>query len=112
MYGNIDLCFYFFYRDSSLLGVALDDNSVCIIDMDSRNVIRRMPNHQSRLTCLEFSQDARWLLTSTMDCNIRTWDVPSAHLIDIFKYEFSFNPFYVMKMLQTRCNLQDKKTAN
>ncbi|XP_059477355.1 WD repeat-containing protein 36 [Neocloeon triangulifer] len=72
-------------RNSSLLGIALDDNSLCVVDILSRNIIRRLPNHQSRLTSTEFSQDARWILTSTTDCKIRTWDVPSANMIDVFK---------------------------
>ncbi|XP_065339194.1 WD repeat-containing protein 36 [Cloeon dipterum] len=72
-------------KNSSLIGVALDDNAVCVLDMHSKNIIRRLPNHHSRLTSMVFSQDARWILTSTTDCKIRTWDVPSANLIDIFQ---------------------------
>lgn len=53
--------------------------------MDSRSIVRRLPGHTSRLTALEFSTDSRWLLIASMDCLLRTWDIPSAHLVDVFR---------------------------
>lgn len=34
-----------------------------------------------------FSPDSRWLLTASMDCLIKCWDIPSGKLIDCFKFE-------------------------
>ncbi|KAK9408363.1 WD repeat-containing protein 36 [Crotalus adamanteus] len=33
---------------------------------------------------MTFSPDGRWLITASMDCTIRTWDLPSGCLVDCF----------------------------
>eukprot|EP00794_Sanderia_malayensis_P006767 gene6767-7529_t len=71
-------------RDSSLLAVSLEDFSVKIIDIDTRKIVRNFLGHQHSITDMAFSPDARWLLTSSMDSSIRTWDLPSARLVDCF----------------------------
>lgn len=32
-----------------------------------------------------FSPDSRWLITSSMDCTIKSWDIPSSYMIDHFR---------------------------
>ncbi|XP_016396578.1 WD repeat-containing protein 36-like [Sinocyclocheilus rhinocerous] len=36
------------------------------------------------ITTFTFSPDGRWLITASMDCTIRTWDLPSGSLVDCF----------------------------
>lgn len=32
----------------------------------------------------------RWLITTAMDCTIRTWDIPSGQLVDIYRVSKEF----------------------
>ncbi|XP_071800159.1 WD repeat-containing protein 36-like [Asterias amurensis] len=75
------------HRESSMLAVGMDDFVVVIVDIDLRRVVRRFKGHQNRVTDMTFSQDARWLVTSSMDSTIRTWDLPSSRLVDSFLLE-------------------------
>lgn len=70
-----------------MLAVALEDFTINIIDMDTRTVVRKFTGHSAQLTDATFSPDSRWLVTSSMDCTIRTWDVPASELVDQFQTE-------------------------
>lgn len=67
-----------------MLAVALENFDIDIIDIDTRRVVRKFQGHTSQITDATFSPDSRWLVTSSMDCSIRTWDVPTSQLIDQF----------------------------
>lgn len=73
------------HRESSMLCVALEDFSIYIIDYDTKRIVRKFVGHTAPITDACFSPDSRWLITSSMDCTIRTWDIPSSYLIDQFK---------------------------
>lgn len=79
--------FFRTHQESSMLAVALEDFSVNIIDTDTKTVVRKFAGHTSKLTDATFSPDSRWLVTSSMDCSIRTWDVPASQLVDQFQTE-------------------------
>lgn len=81
------ISFFRFHRDSSLLCVALDDFTVCLIDADAKYVARKFSGHKARLTDACFSPDGRWLLTTAMDCVVKVYDIPSSYLVDHFKVE-------------------------
>jgi U3 small nucleolar RNA-associated protein 21 len=34
-----------------------------------------------------FSPDSRWLVTASMDCLIKVWDLPTGKLIDCFRFD-------------------------
>lgn len=70
-----------------MLAVALEDFSIYVIDIDTRRLVRKFIGHTAQLTDATFSPDSRWLITSSMDCSIRTWDVPSSQLVDQFQME-------------------------
>lgn len=73
------------HRESSMLCVALEDFSIYVIDYDTKNIVRKFIGHTAPITDACFSPDSRWLITSSMDCTIKTWDIPSSYLIDQFK---------------------------
>lgn len=73
------------HRESSMLCVAFEDFSIKIVDYDTKNVVRKFVGHSAPLTDACFSPDSRWLITSSMDCTIKTWDIPSSYLIDQFR---------------------------
>ncbi|XP_071586251.1 WD repeat-containing protein 36 isoform X1 [Heliangelus exortis] len=72
------------HRDSGILGIALDDFSISILDIETRKIVRIFSGHCGRINDMTFSPDGRWLITSSMDCTIKTWDLPSGCLIDCF----------------------------
>lgn len=73
------------HNENSLLVAALENFTVVLIDLDTRVIIRRFEGHEGRLTDACFNPDSRWLITASMDCTIRTWDIPSSNLIDVFQ---------------------------
>lgn len=73
------------HRESAMLCVVLEDFSIYVIDYDTKNIVRRFIGHTAPVTDACFSPDSRWLITSSMDCTIRTWDIPTSYLIDQFK---------------------------
>nr|CAD7427750.1 unnamed protein product [Timema monikensis] len=75
------------HRESSMLAVALQDYTVVVVDIDIRSVVRKFLGHSGQVTTMDFSPDSRWLITASMDCTLRTWDIPSAQLIDCFQVE-------------------------
>ncbi|KAJ8961645.1 hypothetical protein NQ314_005897 [Rhamnusium bicolor] len=76
--------FFRSHQESSMLAVALEDFSINVIDIDTRRIVRKFIGHTAQLTDVTFSPDSRWLISSSMDCSIRTWDVPSGQLVDQF----------------------------
>ncbi|KAG0238082.1 hypothetical protein BGW42_007636 [Actinomortierella wolfii] len=75
------------YRDSDLLAVICDDLCIRIVDVETRRVVREFWGHSNRITDMTFSPDGRWLVSSSLDATIRTWDLPTGHMVDIFKCE-------------------------
>ncbi|KAG5670537.1 hypothetical protein PVAND_000794 [Polypedilum vanderplanki] len=73
------------HRESSMLCVVLEDFTILVIDYDTKNIVRKFIGHTAPITDACFSPDSRWLITSSMDCTIKTWDIPSSYLIDQFK---------------------------
>ncbi|CRK95005.1 CLUMA_CG008491, isoform A, partial [Clunio marinus] len=73
------------HRESSMLCVTLEDFSIYVIDYDTKSIVRKFIGHSAPITDACFSPDSRWLITASMDCTIRTWDIPSSYLIDQFK---------------------------
>ena len=73
------------HRESSMLCVALEDFTIYIVDYDTKNVVRKFTGHTGAITDACFSPDSRWLITSSMDSTIKTWDIPSSYLVDHFK---------------------------
>ncbi|KAI0934749.1 hypothetical protein AcV5_006491 [Taiwanofungus camphoratus] len=73
------------HRDSGLLAVICDDLLVRIIDIETRRVVRELGGFRGRVLDLTFSPDSRWLVTTSLDSIIRTYDIPTGRLIDAFR---------------------------
>lgn len=46
--------------------------------MEALRQVRQFKGHRDRITGLVVSQDAKWLLSASMDGTVRIWDVPAA----------------------------------
>ncbi|KAJ3223138.1 hypothetical protein HK099_001485 [Clydaea vesicula] len=85
------------HSESGLLAVSTDDFCVRIIDTETIRIVREFWGHRNRVLDMCFSDDSRWLISTSLDGTIRTWDLPSGNLIDCFKAErvctsVSFSP--------------------
>ncbi|CAO3594707.1 unnamed protein product [Absidia cylindrospora] len=76
-----------YLRDNDLLAVVCDDLGIRVIDVETYKIVREFWGHQNRITDIAFSPDGRWLISSSMDATVRTWDLPTATMVDIFKVE-------------------------
>lgn len=75
------------HAENALVCIVLDNFNVNIMDCDTRTVIRQFSGHTARITDAVFSADSRWLITASMDCSIKVFDIPSAYMIDHFRMD-------------------------
>ena len=87
---------------SGLVGVACDNFQLKIVDVETGGVARSFDGPSGRITDIVnillyviipyplllllqlITPNSRWLIVSSMDCSITTWDIPSAHKVDVF----------------------------
>lgn len=60
-----------------MLAVSMDNFGIIVVDLDTRRVVRKFHGHSNKVTGVSFSPDARWLISASMDCTVRIWDLPS-----------------------------------
>ncbi|KAF8212057.1 Utp21-domain-containing protein [Mycena galopus ATCC 62051] len=73
------------HRDSGLLAVVCDDMVVRVVDVETRRIVRELGGFRARVLDITWSPDSRWLITTSLDSIIRTFDVPTGRLIDAFR---------------------------
>ncbi|KAL0578699.1 rRNA-processing protein utp21 [Marasmius crinis-equi] len=73
------------HRDSGLLAVVCDDMVVRLLDIETRRIVRELGGLKGRVLDITFSADSRWLITTSLDSIIRTFDIPTGRLVDAFK---------------------------
>ncbi|KAE8257684.1 hypothetical protein A4X13_0g2195 [Tilletia indica] len=83
------------HTDSSLLAILCGDSHVRLYDISTFQLVRDFVCGPRRsavgqdgaaiLSDLAFSPDGRWLVVTSSDSRIRTFDVPSGQLIDLFQ---------------------------
>ncbi|XP_059053649.1 WD repeat-containing protein 36 [Achroia grisella] len=75
------------HRESGLLALANEDFSITLVDIDTTTVVRKFEGHTNIINDIDFDSQSRWLISTSMDCTVCTWDIPSAQLVDIFSVE-------------------------
>lgn len=73
------------HRDNNLLAVTCDDLVVRVVDIETQKVVRELFGAKGRILDLAFSPDGRWVITTSQDAVIRTFDVPTGQLVDAFR---------------------------
>ncbi|KAG6865407.1 hypothetical protein C0991_002901 [Blastosporella zonata] len=73
------------HSDNGLLAVVCDDMVVRVIDIETRRIVRELGGFRGRILDITFSPDSRWLVTTSLDSIIRTFDIPTGRLIDAFR---------------------------
>ncbi|KAJ7961683.1 WD40 repeat [Quillaja saponaria] len=71
-----------YHRLNGLLATVTDDLVIRLFDIVALRMVRKFEGHTDRVTDLCFSEDGKWLLSSSMDGSLRIWDVILARQID------------------------------
>ncbi|CAK5277666.1 unnamed protein product [Mycena citricolor] len=72
-------------RDSGLLAIICEDQVLRVVDIETRRVVRELSGFKGKILDIAFSPDSRWLVATSLDSIIRTFDVPTGRLIDAFR---------------------------
>ncbi|KAH6677910.1 WD domain-containing protein [Plectosphaerella plurivora] len=76
-----------YHAANDLLAFACDDNSVRVVDMETKKTIREFWGCEGKINDFCFSNDGRWIIAASEDAVIRIWDLPTSHLIDAIRLE-------------------------
>ncbi|EGX94746.1 WD repeat containing protein 36 [Cordyceps militaris CM01] len=74
-----------YHPGSNLLAFSCDDNSVRVVDIETKRTIREFWGPQDTINDICFSTDGRWVIAASRDCLVRIWDLPTSHLIDAIR---------------------------
>lgn len=62
-----------------------DDLVIRLVDVESRRIVRELRGFKGRILDVVFTPDSRWVIATSLDSIIRTYDIPTGKLIDAFK---------------------------
>ena len=76
------------HRDSNLFSMACDSCSILVYDIFSNppRLVRSFKGHSRYITDVAITPNGRWLLSSSVDCSFRVWDIVSAACISWSKF--------------------------
>ncbi|KAK3221191.1 hypothetical protein Dsin_008216 [Dipteronia sinensis] len=77
------------HRINGLLATVAGDLVIRLFDVVALRMVRKFEGHTDRITDLCFSEDGKWLLSSSMDGSLRVWDVILARQIDAVHVDVS-----------------------
>lgn len=72
-------------RDSGLLACLCDDLVIRLVDIETRRVVRELRGFKGRILDMAFTPDSRWLIATSLDSIVRTFDIPTGRLVDAFR---------------------------
>lgn len=72
-----------------LLATVADDFIIRLFDVVASRMVRKFEGHTDRITDLCFSEDGKWILSSSMDGSLRIWDIILARQIDAIYVDVS-----------------------
>ncbi|KAH6765883.1 transducin family protein / WD-40 repeat family protein [Perilla frutescens var. hirtella] len=78
-----------YHRYNGLLATVADDLVIRLFDVVALRMVRKFEGHTDRITDVCFSEDGKWLLSSSMDGTLRIWDVILARQIDAINVDVS-----------------------
>jgi U3 small nucleolar RNA-associated protein 21 len=75
------------FRDAGFVAVAGQDRVIRVFDCATRKLSRRFSmGHSREVTDLAFSPDGRRLLSASLDCTLRVWDLPSGRCLNWLQF--------------------------
>ncbi|KAH8106793.1 Utp21-domain-containing protein [Cristinia sonorae] len=73
------------HNNSGLLAVVCDDQVIRVVDIETRRMVRELGGFRNKILDVAFSADGRWLVATSLDSIIRTFDIPTGRLINAFR---------------------------
>ncbi|KAL4919408.1 Utp21 specific WD40 associated putative domain-containing protein [Aspergillus aurantiobrunneus] len=70
---------------SELVAFSCDDLSIRVVDMETKKIVRELWGCAGQINDFTFTSDGRWVVAASMDSIVRVWDLPTGHLIDLFR---------------------------
>lgn len=70
---------------NELAALSCDDLSIRVVDLETKKVVRELWGCRGQINDFVFSNDGRWIVAASMDSIIRVWDLPTGHLVDVFR---------------------------
>ena len=77
------------HRGNALCAVAADDMRIRVFDCEAQRRVRQFQGPADRVTCLQMSEDGRWLLIASMDRTLRIYDIPFATQLHVVPLSFA-----------------------
>ena len=71
--------------DGSRIAIVTKENAVIVWNSNFNEEIKFIDGHEHRLNSIKFSNDGRYLATSSIDKSLKVWDVNSGDLINRFE---------------------------
>lgn len=62
-----------------------DDLVIRLVDVESHRIVRELRGFKGRILDVVFTPDSRWVIATSLDSIVRTYDIPTGKLIDAFK---------------------------
>lgn len=72
-------------READLIAISLADLTVVLLDLETLRIVRQFVGFRAKVLDMCISSDSRWLVTTSEDSVIRTFDIPSSTLVDVFR---------------------------
>ncbi|KAK9293293.1 hypothetical protein L1049_021285 [Liquidambar formosana] len=78
-----------YHRSNGILATVADDLIIRLFDVVAQRIVRKFGGHTDRVTDLCFSEDGKWILSSSMDGSLRIWDIILGKQIDAINVDVS-----------------------
>ncbi|PLW09611.1 hypothetical protein PCASD_24597 [Puccinia coronata f. sp. avenae] len=72
-------------RDTGMLAINCSDHQIRVLDTDTFEVIRQLKGFTKPILDMTMTTDSRWLVATSADSVIRTFDLPTGAMIDAFR---------------------------
>ncbi|KAJ1990888.1 DNA-directed DNA polymerase alpha catalytic subunit pol1 [Dimargaris cristalligena] len=74
-----------YHYENGLVVAICDDYTIRVLDTETYRVVRKIDCDRLRIFDAAISPDGRWVVAALQDSTLRTWDLPTGHMIDWFR---------------------------
>jgi U3 small nucleolar RNA-associated protein 21 len=75
-----------FHGASDLVAMSCDDGSIRVVDIETRKLVRELWGAKGSILDFIFSDDGRWIISTSADSVVRVHDLATGHLIEALRF--------------------------